>query len=184
MKNVQNERKHLTPRQIINRFRKGEYVDEGIEAISSAISSCPVTFEGVAVPFPISIIEMVFENIGLARDMYELRKAGKDIDVIKVPDYPQLRDILIDLSEPVIWESLQDEKDHSFMDKIKSHGLRNRYILDAGSADYHKVDNYLSHSYETLIEEAGLCFISFKLALYLMFRTAQGSQELPSEFTV
>lgn len=92
MKNVQNDRKHLTPRQIINRFRKGEYVDEGIEAISSAVSSYPGSFEGVAVPFPVSIVEMVFENIGLGKVMYEMRKAVREIDVVKVPDYPQLRD--------------------------------------------------------------------------------------------
>ena len=171
MKNVQNDRKHLTPRQIINRFRKGEYVDEGIEVISSAVSSYSGTIDGAAVPFPTSIIEKVFENIGLGRDMYELRKAGRDINAVVVPDYPQLKDILKDLSEPILWESMRDEKDCSFLDKVKNQGLRERYILDAGSADYHKVENYLSQSYREEIEGVGLCFVSFKLALYLMFKT-------------
>lgn len=48
MKNVQNDRKHLSSRQIINRFKKGEYVDESIEAVSSAISSYPGAFEGTS----------------------------------------------------------------------------------------------------------------------------------------
>ena len=173
MKNVQNDRVHLTPRQIINRFRKGEYVDEGIEAISSAISSYRGTFENVAVPFPASIIEMVFENIGLGRDMYDLRKAGQKIDAVNVPDYPQLQDILMDLSEPTFWESMRDEKDNSFLDILSEHGLRGRYTLDAGAEDYHKVENYLSNSYKDAIENAGLCFFSLKLALYLMFRKNQ-----------
>ena len=31
MKDEPNNKKHLTPRQIINRYRKGVYVDESIE---------------------------------------------------------------------------------------------------------------------------------------------------------
>lgn len=173
MKNVQNDRKHLSSRQIINRFKKGEYVDESIEAVSSAISSYPGAFEGTAVPFPTSIIEMVFENIGFARDMHDLRKAGKDIDIVKVPDYPQLREILIDLSEPELWESMRDENDSSFLDILSKLALRGRYVLDAGNASYHVVDRYLSSSYKEEIEQAGLCYLSFKLALYLMFRNTQ-----------
>lgn len=46
----QNESKRLTPRQIVNRFRKGVYVDESMEAISSVISSCGETFDSVAIP--------------------------------------------------------------------------------------------------------------------------------------
>lgn len=37
MKDEPNNKKHLTPRQIINRYRKGVYVDESIEVISSVI---------------------------------------------------------------------------------------------------------------------------------------------------
>lgn len=173
MRNVQNDRKHLSSRQIINRFKKGEYVDESIEAISAAISSYSGTLEGTAVPFPTSIIEMVFENIGFARDMYDLKKAGRDIDAVQVPYYPQLREILIDLSEPELWESMRDENDSSFLDILSKLGLRGRYNLDAGSASYHEVDRYLSSSYKEEIEQAGLCYFSFKLALYLMFRNTQ-----------
>lgn len=51
MKDEPNNKKHLTPRQIINRYRKGVYVDESIEVISSVISSCGQTFDSIAVHF-------------------------------------------------------------------------------------------------------------------------------------
>lgn len=53
----QNDRKHLTPRQIVNRFRKGDYVDESMEAISSVISSCGEDFDSVAIPIPDNLVE-------------------------------------------------------------------------------------------------------------------------------
>lgn len=58
-----DDKKHLSPRQIINRYRKGEYVDESIEAISSAISSSGLSFDSVAVPFLTTIIEQVSMSI-------------------------------------------------------------------------------------------------------------------------
>ena len=57
MKDEPNNKKHLTPRQIINRYRKGVYVDESIEVISSVISSCGQTFDSIAVAFPTTLAE-------------------------------------------------------------------------------------------------------------------------------
>lgn len=71
-----DDKKHLSPRQIINRYRKGEYVDESIEAISSAISSSGLSFDSVAVPFLTTIIEQVYEHIDIAHAMYQRRKEG------------------------------------------------------------------------------------------------------------
>ena len=103
-----DDKKHLSPRQIINRYSKGEYVDESIEAISSAISSSGLSFDSVAVPFLTTIIEQVFEHIDIAHAMYQRRKEGNEIDDIEVPDYPQLKELLQDLSYPTLWESMQE----------------------------------------------------------------------------
>ena len=62
MKDEPNNKKHLTPRQIINRYRKGVYVDENIEVISSVISSCGQTFDSIAVAFPTTLAEKVLET--------------------------------------------------------------------------------------------------------------------------
>ena len=95
-----NDKKHLTPRQIINRYRKGEYVDESIEAISSAISSCGEVFDSVAIAFPTTLVQKIVENLSTAQTLYERQKEGKPIDDIVIEDYPYLKDILMDLSYP------------------------------------------------------------------------------------
>ena len=69
-----NDKKHLTPRQIINRYRKGEYVDESIEAISSAISSCGEVFDSVAIAFPTTLVQKIVENLSTAQTLYERQK--------------------------------------------------------------------------------------------------------------
>ena len=72
-----NDKKHLTPRQIINRYRKGEYVDESIEAISSAISSCGEVFDSVAIAFPTTLVQKIVENLSTAQtSMNGKRKAS------------------------------------------------------------------------------------------------------------
>ena len=115
-----NDKKHLTPRQIINRYRKGEYVDESIEAISSAISSCGEVFDSVAIAFPTTLVQKIVENLSTAQTLYERQKEGKPIDDIVIEDYPYLKDILMDLSYPPLWETMmKDRKDNAFMDILK-----------------------------------------------------------------
>ena len=169
-KNEQNGRKRLSPRQIINRYRKGEYIDESIEAISSTISSCPYPLDNIAVPFPMTIIEMVYQNINLGKAMHENRKKGMDIEDIKVPDYPQLRDILTELSEPLFWESMMDEKGIEFMDLIISRKLRNKYTLDSDIADASKIESLLSSSYREKVQETGLCPFTLDMVLVSMLK--------------
>lgn len=170
MKNEQNGRKRLSPRQIINRYRKGEYIDESIEAISSTISSCPYPLDNIAVPFPMTIIEMVYQNINLGKAMYENRKKGMDIEDIKVQDYPQLREILTELSEPLFWESMMDEKGIEFMDFIISRKLRNKYTLDSDIADASKIESLLSSSYREKVQETGLCPFTLDMVLVSMLK--------------
>ena len=94
MKDEPNNKKHLTPRQIINRYRKGVYVDESIEVISSVISSCGQTFDSIAA-------EKVLDNLTTVQLLYERQAAGQPIDDIVIEDYPRLKDILQDLSSPL-----------------------------------------------------------------------------------
>lgn len=166
-----NDRKHLTPRQIINRYRKGEYVDESIEAISSAISSCGKTFDCIAVPFPTTIIEKVFENIGLVKILYERQKKGRSIIDITIPDYPQLKDILIDLSTPVLWESMQEGNlAPTFINILRERGMVGKYHLDTGTESCTKVVSFLTYTYKNAIEQVGLSFTILEIALDMMVK--------------
>lgn len=170
MRKEQKNKVHLTPRQIINRYRKGEYIDESIEAISSAVSSCSLPLNSIAVPFPDSIIEKVYENIGTCKTMYELRKEGKSIDGIEVPHYPQLNDILVELSEPALWESMMDEKGIAYIDIIRQQGLYGRYILDSEIADAHKIESYFTFFYRDAIRECGIYELALEMVLSFMLR--------------
>ena len=91
MKDEPNNKKHLTPRQIINRYRKGVYVDESIEVISSVISSCGQTFDSIAVAFPTTLAEKVLDNLTTAQLLYERQAAGQPINDIAIDDYPRLK---------------------------------------------------------------------------------------------
>lgn len=171
MKTEEAERKHLSPRQIVNRFKKGEYVDESIEAISSAVSSCGKTLDSVAVPFPTSIVEKVLENIDIAKTLNERQKAGACIDDIAIPDYPQLKDILTDLSYPSLWESMQaDKEDCAFWDITRKRNLREKYHLDTGHGGFHGVMNFITRHCRPKVEQAGLSYASLEFVLSFILK--------------
>lgn len=164
-------RRRLSPRQIVNRFSKGEYVDESIEAISSAISSCGKSFNSVTIAFPATIIEQVFENIDIAKALYERRKAGAATDDIAIPDYPQLRDLLTDLSLPVLWQSLQpDASVCAYMNIIDEHHLKGKYHLEPGFGTFDDVVFALSPIYRPAVVRTGLSYPRFEIALFEMVK--------------
>lgn len=171
MSQVPNNKKHLTPRQIINRYKKGEYIDEGIEAISSTISSCPYPFDNVAVPFPVTIVDKVLENIGIAQKLYKQQRKGNGTGDIEVPDYPELRDILLDLSYPPLWEAMQKESpvgDH--LDILFENKLYRKYHLAARADSSYKVVNVSVILYKKQIEELGLSTSILSTVLSTMFQ--------------
>ena len=169
MSHESNDRTHLTPRQIINRYHKGEYVDEGIEAISSVISSCRQPFNCNAVPFPTSIIDKVYENISISKAMYEKQKEGKGIEDIAVPDYPQLKEILQDLSYPALWESMQDGVTNvSFMEIIREKCLYGKYRMETNRLSCSKATSVASLIYGNNVEKTGLSSITLSLCLNMM----------------
>ena len=161
-----DDKKHLSPRQIINRYRKGEYVDESIEAISSAISSSGLSFDSVAVPFLTTIIEQVYEHIDIAHAMYQRRKEGNEIDDIEVPDYPQLKELLQDLSYPTLWESMQEGQiDVGYYGIIRERKLRGKYHLDAGLKSCTQAVSVLPSVYKERVRRTGLSDLSLEIAL-------------------
>lgn len=165
-----DDKEHLSPRQIINRYKKGEYVDESIEAISSTISSCPYTFDSVAVPFQSTIVDKVLENISIAKMLYELQKDGKSTDGVEIPDYPELRDFLMDLSYPPLWEAMQEGRpirDH--MAIMCQQNLKGKYHLVARAISSHRVVDVSAIMYRKNIEEAGLSYDTLLIALGAMF---------------
>lgn len=174
---TKNNKKGLSARQIVNRFLKGVYVDENVDAISSAVADSPLPFCSVAVPFPVTVIEKVYGNIGAGKAMYELRREGRGAETVAVPDYPQLRDILLDLSEPDVWESMSVKDHPSFPEIIFRRGLKWKYSLDAaGNADVHKIESLLSSQYGDAVRAAGLDPFCLDLALYLMVKKGEGAR--------
>lgn len=166
-----DDKKHLSPRQIINRYRKGEYVDESIEAISSAISSSGLSFDSVAVPFLTTIIEQVFEHIDIAHAMYQRRKEGNEIDDIEVPDYPQLKELLQDLSYPILWESMQEGQiDVGYYGIIRERKLRGKYHLDAGLKSCTQAVSVLPSVYKERVRRTGLSDLNLEIALGMIMR--------------
>lgn len=170
-----DNKKHLSPRQIINRYKKGEYVDESIEAISSTISSCPCSFDSVAVPFQSTIVDKVLENISIAQTLYELQKNGESTESTDVPDYPQLKNILLDLSYPPLWESLQDGNLHlAYMDRMHDRNLYNKYLLETGAKYSFNVVNVSLVIHRKDVERAGLSPIYLSSVLNHIFKTLSG----------
>lgn len=171
MTQEQNDRKHLTARQIVNRFRKGEYVDESLAAIASAVAASGESFNSVAVPFPQSIIERVGEHIVVAKTFYERQKAGLPTDDIELPDYPQLRELLTDLSHPAVWEMMQKGAEVSdYWDVLYDRKLYRKYHLDVKASSMGLVTDLLWQCYKTVIENIGLSYATFEMMLYAMFQ--------------
>lgn len=167
MKQEANDKKHLTPRQIVNRYRKGVYVDEGIEAISSVISSSSQVFDNVAIPSQTSLPVKVVQNITIAPKLYERQKAERAIDDIEIPDYPQLKEILLDLSYPPLWEYLMGNS-NDLINILSERGLVCKYRLDVKAKYVSNAVDYACLLYKDNIEQVGLPNSLFKIALSLM----------------
>lgn len=166
-----DDKDHLSPRQIINRYKKGEYVDESIEAISSTISSCSYSFDSVAVPFQSTIVDRVLENICIAQTLYELQKNGESTESTDVPDYPQLKNILLDLSYPPLWESLQDGNLYlTHMDRMHDRNLYNKYLLETEAKSCFDVVAVSLVIHRKEVERAGLSPVYLSSVLNQIFK--------------
>lgn len=157
MMSEQNDSKHLTPRQIINRYRKGLYVDESMEAISSVISSCGETFNSVAVPIPTTLVEKVIDNIPVIQTLYERQVAGFSVEGVVIEDYPLLKEVLVDLSFPALWDSLKaNGNELEYESVIVERGLVHKYHEEGLTAPVTQVVDCYTSIYEDNIKSAGL----------------------------
>ena len=160
MKDEPNNKKHLTPRQIINRYRKGVYVDESIEVISSVISSCGQTFDSIAVAFPTTLAEKVLDNLTTVQLLYERQAAGQPIDDIVIEDYPRLKDILQDLSSPLYGIPCTRIRRTTTLWWVHKY-----HVADEQSS---KALNCMTSLYRDAIERAGLSSSTFYIVLHFM----------------
>lgn len=167
----ENDRKHLTPRQITNSYRKGEYVDENIEAISSAVSSCGQAFDCIAVAFPTTIVEKVMQNISTLQQLYERQVAGESIEDVFIEDYPQLQDFLLDLSYPPLWESLSIGRDDpTFLNILKQRSLVHKYHIEIHEATTTSIVGCITSLYRKEIKQTNLSSTLFELTINFMLR--------------
>lgn len=155
----------------MNRYRKGVYVNESIEAISSAISSCPQEFDSVAVPFPSTFFNLIFENLGISKALYERNKDGESTKDIVLPDDAQLKNILMDLATPSLWEAMKkDRTDVNFVDIMKHYGLVGKHKLKEDQVATFTAIGVLTNTYSDTIEEAGLSTTAIECVLGMMTR--------------
>lgn len=122
---MESNKRNLSARQIINRYKKGVYVDECADAISAAVSASDAEFEYVAIPIQKHWIEDVFENIDLCIQLS--KEQDKADDILAGVSDERIRSLLLDLSTPDLWNAIMG--DGNYIDIIFSHGLRNKYQL-------------------------------------------------------
>lgn len=77
---MERNKRKLSARQIVNRYKKGVYVDECADAISAAVSVSDAEFECAAIPIQKHWIEDVFENIALCIQLS--KEWGKADDIL------------------------------------------------------------------------------------------------------
>ena len=141
-----------------------------MEAIASALSTTHEAFNSVAVPFPTTIADAVLDNLALARTLYERQKEGLGTDNVVIPDYPQLRDLLTDLSYPTLWESMHESPDIDYRRIPRERGLEGKYHFDSPTESLGTVMSVLSNVYEPRVERLGLDFYRLKRVLSTIIR--------------
>ena len=91
--------------------------------------------------------------------MYVRQKHGEEMEDIKLPDYPQLREILLDLSNPSVWETmLQENDDVSYISVARVHALRKKYHTEIGKNCYSSLFIAYFTLYQQPVEHLELAF--------------------------
>lgn len=142
-----------------------------MDAISSAISSCDLEFDSVAVPLRETLAEKAFENVGTIKQLYERRVAGKPTEDVAIADYPQLRDILTDLSLPALWESMKrGGSGTTSLHIVSEQGLAKKYDMGWMAAKRKEAMACYSSFYYTSVKEAGISCAIFEEVLNAMMK--------------
>lgn len=124
----------------------------------------------MAVPFPTTIADVVLDNLALARSLYVRQKEGLSTDDVAIPNYPQLRELLTDLSYPTLWESMQEGPDSDYRLIPRERGLEGKYHFDSPTESFKKAMSALSNVYEPRVERLGLTFYRLKHVLSTIIR--------------
>lgn len=122
---MERNKRGLSPRQIINRYKKGVYTDACADAISAAVSASDVEFECAAIPVQRHWIEETIENIGLCFQLSKERDKADEI-LTDIGD-EHARSLLIDLSTPDLWNAIIDDGD--YFDIIWRLGFNKKYRI-------------------------------------------------------
>lgn len=109
MQYMERNKRSLSPRQIINRYKKGVYTDACADAISAAVSASDEEFARVAIPTQRHWIEEAIENIGLCFQLSKER--DKADEILAVISDENARSLLQDLSTPDLWNAIMSDGD-------------------------------------------------------------------------
>lgn len=151
----------LSPRQIINRYKKGVYTDTCADEISATISTSDMDFDSVAIPIQKHWLEEVFENIGLC---FQLSKERDKADEILADiDDEHARNLLLDISTPKLWNAIMGDGD--YWDVAWDLGFRKKYQLPHAP----KVINAVSYIERKRLENLGIDMVILTLTLQYMF---------------
>ena len=113
---------------------------------------------------------MLVKNISVVKNLYERQVAGKPIEDINIPDYPQLKDFMMDLAYPPLWESMcKNEESNKFWNILDDKGFNRKYTLDVQCSKL-KVVDCVAMLYREAVEEVGLSYSTFTLVLDFMLK--------------
>jgi len=159
---MERSKDSLSPRQIINRYKKGAYTDECADAISAAVSASDLDFDSIAIPIQKCWIEDVLENIALCFQLFSDRDKADSI-LANITD-ERVRSVLLDLSLPELWKAITGDGD--YLEAIIQHNLFNKYSLDHSAS----IIDFVTFSEWDRIKSLGIDMANLSLALRFMFK--------------
>lgn len=159
---MENTKKHLSARQIINRYKKGVYTDESSDNISAAISSSEQDFNNVALPVQTCWVDEVIENIELCIRLSE-NEEGKDAILSTISD-ERAKSVLTDLAMPEVWKAIHGYGNISMA--LYSHGLLCKYPL----RNSYSVVQVACDAERNKIKELGINCTNLFIALMSLFK--------------
>lgn len=158
----------LSPRQIINRYKKGVYTDACADAISATISTSDIDFDYVAIPIQRHWLEDVFENIGLCFQLSKERDKADEI-LADIND-ERVRNLLLDISTPELWNAIMG--DGNYWDVVRNLGFRKKYQLSHAP----KVIDAVYYIERKRLENLGIDKVILTLTLQYMFDESKPEQ--------
>lgn len=159
---MENTKKHLSARQIVNRFKKEVYTDECSDNISAAISSSKQRFNSVAIPVQNCWVDEVLEHIELCTRLLE-NEEERDAILSTVSD-ERARSVLADLATPEIWKVIHGEGE--IVEELQAHGFLYKYPL----RDKYSIVQAVCDAERNKIKELGIDHSCLFVTLNFLFK--------------